>query len=45
LDASAFDAAMGVGADAYEFMGNSLNLLGHEGLLPVFEDIKKKNKK
>ncbi|MFA4854449.1 MAG: hypothetical protein WC616_03765 [Candidatus Omnitrophota bacterium] len=45
LDASAFDAAMGVGADAYEFMGNSLNLLGHEGLLPVFDDIKKKNKK
>ncbi|MDD4907515.1 MAG: hypothetical protein PHJ00_00475 [Candidatus Omnitrophica bacterium] len=45
LDASAFDAAMDIGEGTYEFMGNSLNLLGHEGLLPVFEDIKKKNKK
>jgi hypothetical protein len=45
MDSSAFDAAMGIGEGAYEFMGDSLNLVGHEGLLPVFEDIKKKSKK
>lgn len=45
MDMAAFDAAMGIGEGAYEFMGDSLNLVGHEGLLPVFEDIKKKSKK
>ncbi|MHB8157348.1 MAG: hypothetical protein ACYDEQ_08150, partial [Desulfocucumaceae bacterium] len=45
MDMAAFDAAMDIGPGAYEFMGDSLNLVGHEGLLPVFEDIKKKNKK
>jgi len=40
----AFDALF-VGADAYEFINGSLNLVGHEGLMPFFEDIEKKKKK
>jgi hypothetical protein len=44
-DSSAF-AAMEVGADAYEFINGALNLLGHDGLLRMFDELdsKKKNK-
>ena len=44
MDETAFDAAMGIGDDAYQFIDGSLNLVGHEGLLPIFDDIKKKKK-
>ena len=41
---SAFDAVFTVGDGAYEFIGDSLNLVGHDGLLPILEDLKKKKK-
>jgi len=43
-DMSAFDS-LSIGEDAYNFIDDSLNFKGHEGLLPILEDIKKKKKK
>ena len=42
-DSSAF-AALEVSSDAYEFINGTLNLIGHDGLLPILEDAKKKKK-
>lgn len=42
-DAAAF-AALQFGAESYILSGNTLNLNGHDGLLPIFDQIKKKRK-
>ncbi len=39
-DMSAFDAMI-LDANAYQFVNGSINLVGHAGLLSLFEDIKK----
>jgi hypothetical protein len=43
FDAAAF-AALQFGAESYILSGNTLNLNGHDGLLPIFDQIKKKRK-
>jgi hypothetical protein len=43
LDMSVFDEFI-LEEGAYEFIEGAINILGHEGLLPILEDIKKKKK-
>jgi len=33
-----------LGEGAYEFINGNINILGHDGLLPILEDAKKKKK-
>jgi hypothetical protein len=40
-DESAFEQ-FNLGEDAYQFIDGELNIVGHDGLLPMLEDIKKK---
>ena len=42
-DASAFDA-MTIEEGAYEFIGGSINIRGHDGLLPLLEEVKRKKR-
>jgi hypothetical protein len=44
-DTAAFDSMFTLGEDAYNFMGGGISITGHDGLLPVLDDIKKKKKK
>jgi filamentous hemagglutinin family protein len=43
-DISAFDSQYNIEEGAYDFMDGSINMKGHEGLLPILEDVKKKRK-
>ena len=40
-DMAAFDAMI-LDANAYRFMNGSLNLVGHAGLMSMFEELKKR---
>jgi len=42
-DMAAFDQ-FNLGEDAYEFINGQVNILGHDGLLPILEEIKKRKK-
>jgi len=43
-DMAAFDSAFTLGEGAYEFINGSINIQGHDGLLPILEEVKKKKK-
>ena len=43
-DMAAFDSVFSLGEGAYEFINGNINILGHDGLLPILEDAKKKKK-
>jgi hypothetical protein len=43
-DMAAFDSAFTLGENAYQFMDQNINIQGHEGLLPLLDEIIKKRK-
>lgn len=43
-DITAFDSQYNIEDGAYDFMSGSINMKGHDGLLPMLEGIKKKRK-
>ena len=43
-DTAAFDSVFTLGEGAYQFMEGNINIVGHDGLLPILEDVKKKKK-